>query len=244
MAAATGISQTAVVRIWQAHGLRRSRAGDSKRVAVHGSAALRPDQKRAASLSRRMGPENSATRAALFDAVERVLRNHGHAALSARRVAEEAGLNHQTVYYYFKTMDDLIIGTFRRRAQRYFERVEPALRSDQPLRALWRMHRDAHDARLSLEFNVLAARHRSLGSEVKRFLDRSRALQERTLTPLRLLSGGDGSVCPPAVAVMLIACVTQFLSREEALGFSRGHAELEAFVERCLEHTTPVGSSQ
>ena len=52
----------------------------------------------------------------MFDAVEHVLRHEGYAALSARRVAEVAGYNHQTVYYYFHTMEDLILAAFQRRA--------------------------------------------------------------------------------------------------------------------------------
>ena len=42
-------------------------------------------------VKRRMGAQNSASRDAMFDAVERILHNEGYAALSARRVAEESG---------------------------------------------------------------------------------------------------------------------------------------------------------
>jgi AcrR family transcriptional regulator len=65
-----------------------------------------------------MGPQNSASRDVMFDAVEQVLDREGYAALSARRVAEVAGFNHQTVYYYFQTMEELILGAFRRRVER------------------------------------------------------------------------------------------------------------------------------
>ena len=58
---------------------------------------------------RRLGQENSASRTALMDGVEAVLREDGYAALSARSVAERAGLKHQLVYYYFATMDDLLL---------------------------------------------------------------------------------------------------------------------------------------
>ena len=57
-------------------------------------------------VKRRMGPQNSASRDVIFDAVERVLQKEGYIALTARRVAEEAGFNHQTVYYYFETMEE------------------------------------------------------------------------------------------------------------------------------------------
>ena len=62
--------------------------------------------------ARRMGPETSETRMALLDATERVLRSEGYAAVSSRRIAQEAGLKQQLVYYYFHTMDELLLATF------------------------------------------------------------------------------------------------------------------------------------
>ncbi|MBW8785940.1 MAG: helix-turn-helix transcriptional regulator, partial [Novosphingobium sp.] len=53
-----------------------------------------------------MGPETSETRAAMMDAVEVVMLRKGYGALTARNVAEAAGLKHQLVYYYFRTMDE------------------------------------------------------------------------------------------------------------------------------------------
>src|SRR5437588_642250 len=58
------------------------------------------DRKACMAPNRRMGPKNSATRDLMFDAAERILRTEGYSALTARRVAEEAKFNHQTVYYY------------------------------------------------------------------------------------------------------------------------------------------------
>src|SRR5438552_2527275 len=83
--------------------------------------------RRPTSSPRRMGPQNSATRDAMLDASERVLREQGYAAFTARSVAEVAGFKHQLVYYYFETMDDLILATFRRRAERSLGRLEAAL---------------------------------------------------------------------------------------------------------------------
>src|SRR5438874_13402945 len=99
--------------------------------------------------NRRMGPKNSATRDLMFDAAERILRTEGYSALTARRLAEEAKFNHQTVYYYFETMDDLIVGAFKRRTEHSAERLKAALASDRPLHALWQMHNDGRDTKLS-----------------------------------------------------------------------------------------------
>jgi AcrR family transcriptional regulator len=42
-------------------------------------------------------------------ATESVMREEGYGALTSRHVAARAGLNQQTVYYYFETMDGLLL---------------------------------------------------------------------------------------------------------------------------------------
>lgn len=187
------------------------------------------------SVKRRMGPQNSASRDAMFDAVEAVLRKEGYVALSARRVAEEAGYNHQTVYYYFQTMEELILGTFRRRAESSLKRLEAALVSDQPLHEIWRLYSDSSNGRLNIEFNALAMQNEPLRIEVASYLERSRAMQEAAIAPL-LKDRGLPPAVAPLVPPMLILFVSNFLDREAALGVTKGHAEMQAFVDWCLGH--------
>ena len=65
---------------------------------------------------RRIGAVDSKTRAQLLDAAELLLLEEGYAAVTSRRVAAKAGLKPQLVHYYFRTMDDLFVEVFRRRA--------------------------------------------------------------------------------------------------------------------------------
>ena len=190
--------------------------------------------------TRRMGPENSATRLAMLDATERVLQEDGYAALSSRRVAEEAGLKQQLVYYYFRTMDDLILATFQRRTERGLQRLEKALESEQPLHALWELNSHPANARLSVEFMALANRNPAIRDEVIRYQERSRLMQEAILEKLLKAAGVDIRIFPPVAVAMLLACVAQLLDRETALGASRGHAELMGLVEWCLQRLEPV----
>ena len=66
--------------------------------------------------TRRLGASDSDTRARLLDAAEQLMLREGYAAVSSRRVAAEAGIKPQLVHYYFRTMDDLFLETYRRRA--------------------------------------------------------------------------------------------------------------------------------
>jgi AcrR family transcriptional regulator len=184
-------------------------------------------------VKRRMGPPNSASRDLIFDAVERVLQKEGTVGLTARRVAEEAGFNHQTVYYYFQTMEELILGAFRRRSENSLRRMEAALASDRPLHAIWGLYSDASNGRLNIEFNALAMRNAALRSEIIDYLERSRTMQEAALAPL-LEARGLPEAVRPIVPGMLVLFVANFLDREAALGVTKGHAEMEAFVDWCL----------
>jgi AcrR family transcriptional regulator len=56
---------------------------------------------------------------ALLDAAERLLVEVGYAAVTTRRVAEEAGVNHGLVLYYFSSMEELFIQVLERFAQRF-----------------------------------------------------------------------------------------------------------------------------
>ncbi len=185
-------------------------------------------------VKRRMGPETSASRDALFDAVERVLQKEGYAALSARRVAEEAGFNHQTVYYYFQTMEELVLGAFRRRVDSGLKRLEVALASEQPIQNVWRLYSDTANARLHIEFNALALQNEALKAEVLAYLEVSRAMQAKAFAPL-LKERGVPKAVTPMVPAMLIMFVGNFLDREEAMGFGLGHKEMRAFADWCFE---------
>ena len=192
--------------------------------------------------TRRMGPENSASRLAMLDAAERVLQEDGYAALSSRRVAEEAGLKQQLVYYYFRTMDDLILATFQRRTERALKRLEKTLESDEPLHALWELSSYPANARLSVEFMALANRNEAIRGEVIRYQERARAMQEELLGRLLEAADIDIKIFPPVAAAMLLACVAQLLDREAALGAARGHEELKSVVAWCLQRLEPASS--
>jgi DNA-binding transcriptional regulator YbjK len=53
----------------------------------------------------------SAADAALLDAAERLLVDVGYAGITTRRLAEEAGVNHGLVHYYFGSIENLLVGT-------------------------------------------------------------------------------------------------------------------------------------
>ena len=67
--------------------------------------------------ARRIGGPDAKNRVVLLDAAEQLMLDEGYAAVTSRRVAEQAELKPQLVHYYFRTMDELFLAVFRRRAE-------------------------------------------------------------------------------------------------------------------------------
>lgn len=184
--------------------------------------------------NRRMGPVGSEIWHAMLDGAEGILREEGHAALTSRRIAERIGVKQRLVYYYFHTMDDLIVAMFRRSSERDLQRLKEVSRSERPLRQLWEICFDSHDARLISEYMALANRLPDLRAEVIRFIEESRAIQVRAIA--EAIERHPGKSRLPAVTLALMATSMGLsLNREEQLGVRSGHAETFAVLNAFLE---------
>jgi TetR/AcrR family transcriptional regulator len=184
---------------------------------------------------RRIGTEQSKTRALLLDAAEHLMLEEGYAAVTSRRVAARAGLKPQLVHYYFRTMDDLFLAVYRRRAQQGFERQEQALASRQPLWALWEFSRDPRGTALSMEFVALANHRPVIRAEIAASAQLVRDRELRAFANVLSGYGIDAERLPPVVVAMFMSSVSRFLVIEaETLGLHTGHEETVAFVEELL----------
>src|SRR5438445_9965974 len=105
---------------------------------------------------RRMGAPDAKNRMVLIDAAEQLMLEEGYASVTSRKVAAKAGLKPQLVHYYFRTMDDLFLEVFRRRADKDLAGFERAIAKDGSLHNLWRLNSDQRGAALTMEFVALA----------------------------------------------------------------------------------------
>lgn len=179
--------------------------------------------------ARRMGASGSPTWLSMLDAAEDILRDQGHAALSSRGVAERLGLKQRLVYYYFKTMDELIVETFRRLSTRELARLTDALSERRPLWAIWDLFVHTADTRLVSEFMALANRIEALRKEVVFFIEESRSIQVAAITRT-IGSDQAGGTLPPVAMAILATSAALSLQREAALGVRTGHAEITALI--------------
>jgi AcrR family transcriptional regulator len=184
--------------------------------------------------TRRIGSEDSATRTALLDAAEQLMREEGYAAVTSRRVAARAGLKPQLVHYYFRTMDDLFLALVRRGAEHNLARQARALASPQPLRALWEFSSDRAGTTLTMEFSALANHRKAIRAELATYAEEFRRLQSEALAGVLARYGVDPEAFPPDAILVLITSISRVLVMEEALGLTTGHDEMRALVERVL----------
>jgi AcrR family transcriptional regulator len=181
-----------------------------------------------------MGPQDSATSNALLDATERVMRDEGYAAVTSRRIAEEAGLKQQLVYYYFRTMDELLLATFKRRTARALEQLEADLARERPVEALWESLNTRVDRKLTFEFVALANHHEGIREEVARFVILSRRMEAAAVARQFSKQGIDPGPVSPAAAVFMMYCVSLMLGREAATGITEGHDDVRKLMDWAL----------
>ncbi|MCV7228984.1 TetR/AcrR family transcriptional regulator [Mycolicibacterium komossense] len=183
---------------------------------------------------RRLGAPDAKNRTVLLDAAEQLMRDEGYAAVTSRRVAEQAGLKPQLVHYYFRTMDDLFLEMFRRGAEAMLQHHQRALKARQPLWALWELTTDAAGTAMTMEFVALSNHRKALRTEIARYAEMFRVEQIKTLTSAIERYDVDFDEFPPTVLMVLMTGATQVLVQEQMLGMTTGHEETAQFAEKWL----------
>lgn len=183
---------------------------------------------------RRIGAENSKTRAILLDAAETLMLEDGYAAVTSRRLAAKAGLKRQLVHYYFRTMDDLYLELWRRYVDKNLIRQARALASPQPIRAMWEYSSDVTDTSLGIEFMALARHRKAIRTELGRTGEWFRSMQSGALSQLLEDYGLKETLESPQTLAVLITSVSRILVMESGLGIVGGHSQVRELVERWL----------
>ncbi|WP_436789102.1 TetR/AcrR family transcriptional regulator [Yinghuangia sp. YIM S10712] len=180
------------------------------------------------------GTKGARTRETLLDAATRLMLEEGYTAVSTRKVAAKAGVNHALVYYYFQTMDELLLAVFRRGAETNIRRLERALAADNPLRGLWEVVSAPHDSALTVEFMALANHREVIREELATYSRRFRRVQQDALADILRAYGIDTGGLSPAALTVLIGGLPRILAMDDTLGLTDGHEEVLALIETYL----------
>jgi len=185
--------------------------------------------------TRRMGSIESEKAIAMLDAAEHILREEGYGALTSRRVADYLGVKQRLVYYYFHTMEDLVLEAFRRLAVRDLRRLELAISADQPLQEIWDVCINTTDSRIISVFMALANQHEPLRDEVISFIEEARKVQIKALKRAMERSGIDTKELPPDAVALIGSSIALTLNRESVLGVKKGHAATRRVIKKFFE---------
>jgi AcrR family transcriptional regulator len=179
----------------------------------------------------------STAEEALLDAAERLLVDVGHAGITTRRLAEEAGVNHGLVHYYFGSNENLLVRALERFTERLIERQRELYAADMPFVEKWRtamrylVSEDVTYEKVWLELQALAWNHPELRERLARVNAEWRAvLTEAFEQPHRELRID----MPLDALVSLVITFNVGIMVERLGGIESGHAELLEWIDRWL----------
>jgi AcrR family transcriptional regulator len=180
-----------------------------------------------------------AAEEALLDAAERLLRDHGHAGITTRRLAQEAGVNHGLVHYYFGSNENLLVAALERFTDGLVARQRELYARDIPFVDKWRtamrflVTEDAAYEKIWMELQALSWNNDGIRDRLARVNAEWRSvLTEAFEQPRREL----GIEMPLEALVALVVTFNLGIIVERLGGITTGHAELLDWIDRWLSN--------
>jgi AcrR family transcriptional regulator len=174
---------------------------------------------------------------ALLDAAERLLIAVGHGGITTRRLADEAGVNHGLVHYYFGSMENVLARSLERFTDRLIAR-QRAMYADESTTFLekWRsamryLDDDRPYQKVWFELQALAWNRPELAERVAQVRAEWYGVLTEAFERARAELGID---VPTGVLVSLVATFNQGIMFERLSGGGVGHAELLAYIDAWL----------
>lgn len=191
---------------------------------------------------RRMGKESAENRTLLIETAERLLSEEGYAAITARNVAKAAGLKMPLVYYYFETMDELILEVIRKSSARRSKLFIQAMNAKDPLKSLWELHRDHTKGISTTELIALANHREAIRTEAVAAARHFRTLQIEAVEQQLKSRGIDTDTYPAAGIVTIVTALTRAKAQDTVLDVIEGYAEAVQLIENIIASLTPPTS--
>jgi AcrR family transcriptional regulator len=185
--------------------------------------------------------QRSAATESLLDAAERLLIQVGHAGISTRAVAAEAGVNHGLVHYYFGSMEELLLQVLERFTARLIERQRAMYGADVPFIDKWRTAMRYLDEDIAagypkiwIELQALGWNHPDIRARVALVNAEWRQVLLEAFDRGMKEYGLDGERFPLEAWVSLVMTFNQGIELERLSGITDGQRELLESVERWL----------
>jgi len=183
-------------------------------------------------------PARSAAEGALLDAAERLLVDAGYSAITTRRLAEEAGLNHGLVHYYFGSIENVLARTLERFTARLVERQREMYAAEMPFIEKWRtamrylVEEDVRYEKVWLELQALSWNRPEMRDHLTKINGEWRAVLTEAFARPRKELGID---MPLDALVSLVVTFNIGIIVERLSGITTGHADLLEWIDAFLE---------
>lgn len=189
-----------------------------------------------------MSEAGDATRKALLDAAEELLISHGAAAITTRKVADQAGVHQALVHYHFGTIEQLLLSVLERVSASVKERARQTYSAAEPSPAAWfdeleektTSDVDRGWGKVWLENLTLAANRPPIRKQYVKVATTVRRLHEDQMRAMLEQWGVDTDDFAPAGMVTLVDAVTSKLILDRLVGIRAGHDELIRVLHRLL----------
>ena len=188
-------------------------------------------------MTKTVSPARATAEECLLDAAERLLVDVGYGGITTRRLAENAGVNHGLVHYYFGSNENLLVQMLERFTARLIARQEELYASDAPFVDKWRtamahlIGEDRDYEKVWLELQALGWNDAGLRERLARVNAEWRAvLTDAFAEPHREL----GITMPLDALVSLVITFNVGMIVERLGGIETGHDELLDWIDGWL----------
>lgn len=187
-----------------------------------------------------MSEAGDATRRALLDAAEELLISKGMAAITTRKVAEQAGVNQALVHYHFGTIEELLLAALERVSVQVKERSQEIYSTHgsfmdgwfEEMQAMITSDFERGWGKVWLENLTLAANRPKIRKQYVKASTMTRKLHERQVSEMLEEHGVDATLYPAQAIVTLLDAITSKLILDRLVGIRAGHSELLAMLHR------------
>lgn len=163
----------------------------------------------------------------------------GYARITTRRVAQEAGVNHGLVHYYFGSMENLLVRVLERFAARLIARQRAMYAAETPFIEKWRQAMRYLDEDFSsgyqkvwFELHALASNRPDLRVRIAHVTDEWREVLTSAFEQARREHGIE---MPVDALVTLVATFNEGIILERLCGIDTGHRALLDWIDEWLE---------
>lgn len=176
---------------------------------------------------------------AILDAAERLLIEVGHAAISTRKLAEEAGVNAGLIHYYFGSMEEVFLQVLERFTARLTRRQVAMYGGDLPFIEKWRTamrylveDRESGYQKLLFELQAMAWNRPEMRERIRGVFQRWDAvLTDAMAAGMRELDI-DTQRFPVEAVTCLVAAFNKGIMLDALIGHDYGHRELLDMIDR------------